>query len=68
MKTERAQFLIDCINPLLKGTTSYIRKLKLDRDNEQIEMINLFQAVLHRIDYKGRTSLDVLREIVDNAL
>lgn len=68
MKTEKAQFLVEQINPLLKNTTSYIRRVKVDPDNEQIELINLFGSILHRVDYKGRHTLDVIHEIVENAL
>ena len=68
MKTEKAQFLTEQLNPLLKKSGGYIRKLKVDPDNEQIELRNLFDATLHRVDYRGRHTLDVLHEIVENAL
>ena len=65
MKTEKAQFLITQINPILKHSTSFIRKLELDPDNGDIKLFNLCKACLHRIDYTGKTATDVAYEVFD---
>ena len=66
MKTEYANFLVDQLNPIFKKSKSFIRKLEVDADNEDIKMVNLFKATLYRVHYGNRNVIDVAYEIMDN--
>lgn len=67
MKTETANFLVNQLNPIFKKSTSFIRKLEIDSDNEDIKMVNLFQATLYRVHYGSRNMIEVTHEIMENA-
>lgn len=68
MKTKTAYFLVEQLSPIFKKSTSIIRKLKVDEDNEDIEMINMFNATLYRVNYSSRNMFQVTREITENAM
>lgn len=59
MSDNKAMFLVNQLNPILKKSTSYIRKLEMDPDNKDIKLINMFNACLARINYEGRTVIQV---------
>lgn len=65
MSDSKALTLVNQLNPILKQSTSYIRKLEVDPDNEDIKLINMFNATLHRINYGGRTAVQVAFDIFD---
>lgn len=65
MSDSKALFLVNQINPVLKKSTSYIRKLEVDPDNGDIKLINICKAVLCRISYEGKSMLQVGYEIFD---
>ena len=65
MSDSKALFLIGQLNPVLKKTTSYVRKLELDPDNEDIKLMNAFNACLWRISYGGRSAIQVTYDIFD---
>lgn len=65
MTDTKALFLIGQLNPILAKSTSYIRKLELDPDNQDIMLINLCRACMHRINYTGRNQLQVAYDIFD---
>ena len=65
MSDSKALFLINQLNPIIRQTKSYIRKLAVDPDNEDIKLINMFNATLHRIPYGGRSGIQVAYDIFD---
>ena len=65
MTDSKALFLVNQINPILKHSTSFIRRLEVDPDNQDIKLINLCKACLCRINYSGRTQLQVAYDIFD---
>lgn len=67
MKTETANFLVNQLNPVLKQSHSFIRRLRVDYDNEDIEMLNLFKATIYRVPYGSRNIIEVMNEISENA-
>ena len=68
MTDRKALFLIEQLNPVLKKSTSYIRKLEIDTDNYYINMFNVWGVLLYQVDYYGRNILEVTDEIIENAL
>ena len=67
MKTDTANFLVEQLNPLFRKSKSYIRKLKVDADNQDIMMDNLFKATIYRVHYGSKKIVDVVYEIMENA-
>ena len=67
MTTDKANFLVEQLNPIFKKSTSFIRKLKVDYDNEDILMINLCKATLYRVHYGSKNVIEVAFEIMENA-
>lgn len=67
MKTATADFLVEQLNPIFKKSKSYIRKLKVDYDNQDIMMDNLFKATIYRVHYGNKNVVDVVYEIMENA-
>ena len=65
MSDNKALFLVNQLNPILKKSTSYIRELRIDPDNQDIMLINLCRACMHRINYTGRTAIQVSYDIFD---
>lgn len=65
MSDTKALFLIGQLNPILAKSTSFIRKLELDPDNQDIKLINLCKACMHRVNYTGRTAIQVSYDIFD---
>lgn len=67
MKTETANFLVNQLNPIFKKSKSFIRRLEVDTDNEDIKMVNLFRATLYRVHYGSMNMIEVTHEIMENA-
>lgn len=67
MTTKKAEFLVEQLNPIFKRSTSIIRRLAIDHDNEDIMMINLCTAILYRVHYGSKNIIEVTYEIMENA-
>ena len=65
MSDSKALFLVDQLNPILKKSTFFIRKLEVDPDNQDIKLINLNTACMCRINYTGRSMIQVSYDIFD---
>ena len=51
MTTKKAISLIEQLNPIIKKSTNYIRRLEIDEEDKSIKFINLFGGILHRHYY-----------------
>lgn len=65
MSDTKAAYLVSQLDPVIRKSHSYIRKLELDTENQDIKMINLCQATLKRIHYGGKNMIMVAYEIFD---
>ena len=65
MKIEDATFLIGQMNPILKKTHWYMQKLRLDPENDDIEVCNIFGAVFYRIHYPEYRMAGALKKIME---
>lgn len=67
MTTKGADFLVAQLNPIFRKSRSMIRVLKVDTDNEDIMMNNMFRATLYRVHYGSKNVIEVTHEIMENA-
>ena len=65
MGIEDAKFLIKQLEPILKRTRWYLTRLKLDPENEDIEVCNMFGAVFYRIHYPEYRMAGALKKIME---
>lgn len=66
MTTKKAIILIGQINPIIKKSTNYIRRLEIDEEDKSIKFINLFGSIMHRHYYTmDADSLDTSYAIFD---
>ena len=65
MTINNAEFLINQMNPVLKRARMIYHHLQLDRENEDIEVCNMFGSVFARIHYPDHTILDALDRIME---
>lgn len=66
MTTRKAKELVTDLNPVLKHSKSFIRRLEVDEEDRSIKFINLFGAVMKRLYYTMETdTIDVSFEIFD---
>ena len=65
MKINDATFLVNQLNPILKRAKLIYHHLQLDRENEDIEICNMFGSVFARIHYSDHTILDALDRIME---
>ena len=65
MKEKDAELLIMQLNPVLKRARMIYHHLQLDRENEDIEVCNMFGSVFARIHYPDHTILDALDRIME---
>lgn len=65
MKEKDAELIIQQLNPVLKRAKFYITKLELDRENEDIEICNMFKAVFSRVHYPDYTILAGMKKIME---
>ena len=60
-----ANFIVNQLNPLLKKTHWYMNRLKLDPENEDIEVCNLMGAIFYRVHYPDYRMADGIRKIME---
>lgn len=65
MKEKDAELIIQQLNPVLKRARMIYHHLQLDRENEDIEVCNMFGAVFARIHYPDHTIMDALDRIME---
>ena len=66
MTTKKAIALLEQVNPIVKKSTSYIRRLEIDEEDKNIKFINLFGAIMHRHYYSmDADALDTAYAIFD---
>lgn len=66
MTTRKAKQLVEDIQPVIKHSKSFIRRLEVDEEDRSIKFINLFGSVMHRLYYSMECDeLDCLYEIAD---
>lgn len=66
MTTKKAKDLIEQINPIIKKSTNYVRRLEIDEEDRSIKFINLFGGTLHRHYYAmDADALDTAYAIFD---
>ena len=65
MKEKDAELIIQQMNPILKRSKFYIQKLQIDRENEDIEICNIFKAVFSRVHYPDYTILAGMKKIME---
>ena len=65
MTINNAEFLINQMNPVLKRAKLIYHHLQLDRENEDIEVCNMFGSVFARIHYPDHTILAGMKMIVE---
>lgn len=66
MTTRKAIQILDQVNPIIKNSTSYIRRLEIDEEDKSIKFINLFGAVMHRHYYAGNANaIDLCYDIFE---
>ena len=66
MTTRKAKELVTDLNPAIKHSKSFIRRLEVDEEDRSIKFINLFGAVMKRLYYTMETdTIDVAYEIFD---
>ena len=66
MTTKKTMEILDQINPIIKKSTSYIRKLEIDEEDKSIKFVNLFGATLHRHYYNvNANAIDLIYDIFE---
>ena len=66
MTTKKAILLLENVNPIVKKSTSYIRRLEIDEEDRSIKFINLFGSIMHRHYYANDAdALDTAYAIFD---
>ena len=65
MRETKAQFIIDQLNPIIKKSKNFIWHLSIDHDNEDIILENRFHAILCRVHYPERNTIELVYEIID---
>ena len=69
MTDKKATLLVDQLNPILRQSTGFIRRLGIDYDNQDILLINSFGAILCRIYYgTGQSIRSVLHSVVEELI
>ena len=56
MTTRKAMKVLEMVNPIIKDSISYIRKLEIDDEDRSIKFVNLFGSTLHRHYYNGNAN------------
>ena len=65
MKEKDAELIIQQLNPVLKRAKLIYHHLQLDRENEDIEVCNMFGSVFARIHYPDHPILDAVDLIME---
>ena len=54
--TKKAINMIEQINPIIKKSTSYVRRLEIDEEDKSIKFMTFFGDVIHRHYYSQNTN------------
>lgn len=66
MTTKKAIQLVEQLNPIIKKSTNYVRRLAVDEEDKSIMFINMFGGILHRHYYAmDADSLDTAYAVFD---
>lgn len=66
MTTRKVMKVLEQVNPIIKESTSYIRKLEIDEEDRSIKFVNLFGATLHRHYYNvNANAVDLCYDIFE---
>ena len=65
MTVNNAEFLINQMNPVLKRARMIYHHLQLDRENEDIEVCNMFGAVFYRLHYPDYKITGALKKLME---
>ena len=66
MTTSGAIKLLEMVNPIIKRSTSYVRRLEIDEEDRSIKFINLWGSCLHRHYYNiNANAIDLCYDIFD---
>lgn len=65
MSNTKAQLIVDQMNPIIRRSKNFICKLDMDYDNQEIILMNCFNAILFRVHYPEKNVAEVLYDIVD---
>lgn len=66
MTTNNVIKVLEVINPMIKKSTSYVRRLDIDEEDKSIKFINLFGGVVHRHYYNiNANAIDLCYDIFD---
>lgn len=66
MTTNNVIKVLEIINPMIKKSTSYVRRLDIDEEDKSIKFINLFGGVVHRHYYNiNANAIDLCYDIFD---
>jgi len=66
MTTSGAIKVLEMVNPIIKKSTNYVRRLEIDEEDKSIKFINLWGTILHRHYYQMNcNSIDLCYDIFD---
>ena len=66
MTTSGAIKVLEMVNPIIKKSTNYVRRLEIDEEDKSIKFINLWGTILHRHYYQMNcNAIDLCYDIFD---
>ena len=66
MTTNGAIKVLEMVNPIIKRSTNYVRRLEIDEEDKSIKFINLWGTILHRHYYQmNSNAIDLCYDIFD---
>lgn len=66
MTTKKAVMILEQINPIIKKSTSYVRRLEIDEEDKSIKFMTFFGDVIHRHYYSQNTNaIDLCSDIFE---
>lgn len=66
MTTSGVIKVLEMVNPIIKKSTNYVRRLEIDEEDKSIKFINLWGTILHRHYYQmNSNSIDLCYDIFD---
>lgn len=60
MNEKKARFLIKQLNPIIKKSKHFLCRLDIDQDNEDIILMNAFNAIFYRLHYPDLNMINAL--------
>ena len=63
MNEIKARFLIEQLNPVIKKSKHFLCRLDIDQDNEDIILMNTFNAIFYRLHYPDLDMVNALFSI-----